>query len=108
MDEDELTARLSEPRAAFTKATITEPEAIRTRLPRVREQGWAASIDELEIGLTTVPRPCLKPAPTRTSLSGCPTFRFGAGRIELAAATVQTAAAAVAAALHNRRSDAGR
>jgi DNA-binding IclR family transcriptional regulator len=108
MDEAELAAQLSEPLSPFTEATITDPGAIRTRLPRVRDQGWAASLDELEIGLTSVA------APVRgigidayVAVSG-PTFRFGAEQIELAAASVQTAAAAVVAALHDRRSVAGR
>jgi IclR family acetate operon transcriptional repressor len=108
MDEHELAARLSEPRAAFTEATITDPAAIRTRLPRVHEQGWAASIDELEIGLTSVAAPVPGAGVDAYVAVSGPTFRFGADRIETAAAFVQTAAAAVASALHDRRSDGDR
>jgi DNA-binding IclR family transcriptional regulator len=108
MDEAELGAHLSEPLAAFTEATVTDPKAIRTRLPRVREQGWAASLDELEIGLTSVAAPVLGTGVDAYVAVSGPTFRFGADRFELAAAAVQTAAAAVAAALRDRRSDARR
>jgi DNA-binding IclR family transcriptional regulator len=105
MDDAELAAQLSAPPAAFTEATVTDPEAIRARLPRVREQRWAASIDELEIGLTSVAAPVNRTGiDAYVALSG-PTFRFDAERIELAAASVQSAAAAVAAALGDGRAD---
>jgi IclR family pca regulon transcriptional regulator len=55
---DELERFLAEtPLQAFTERTITDPEKLRRRLAVVREQGWALTDQELEIGLRSVAAP---------------------------------------------------
>jgi DNA-binding IclR family transcriptional regulator len=53
-DDARLAAFLRRPRAALTPATLTSAGALRRELARVREQGFAASVDELEEGLASV------------------------------------------------------
>lgn len=55
--DDELGALLSGPLERFTESTITDPKALRAELARVREQGWASTAEELEIGLNAVAAP---------------------------------------------------
>jgi Bacterial transcriptional regulator/Substrate binding domain of ABC-type glycine betaine transport system len=40
-----------------TPATITDPEALRAELDRIRQRGWACTVEELETGLNTVAAP---------------------------------------------------
>lgn len=49
-----LDAYLGEPLPAVTEATVTDPGVIRSEVAAARTQGWAASVDELEIGLTSI------------------------------------------------------
>jgi DNA-binding IclR family transcriptional regulator len=53
-DDARLADFLRRPRAALTPATLTSARAIRRELALVREQGFAASVDELEEGLASV------------------------------------------------------
>jgi DNA-binding IclR family transcriptional regulator len=53
----ELDAVLSGGLTRCTAATIATPELLREELARVRHQGWAQMIDELEDGLTSVSMP---------------------------------------------------
>jgi DNA-binding IclR family transcriptional regulator len=53
-DEERLERFLREPLEQFTPSTITTAEALRPELMRVREQGYAFTIDEEEEGLTGV------------------------------------------------------
>jgi DNA-binding IclR family transcriptional regulator len=53
-DEERLECFLREPLEQFTPSTITTAEALRPELMRVREQGYAFTIDEEEEGLTGV------------------------------------------------------
>ncbi len=46
----------------FTKFTIVDPAALRTRLDQVRKQGWCHVHDELEGGVAGVAAPLLDPA----------------------------------------------
>jgi DNA-binding IclR family transcriptional regulator len=48
-----LTSKMS----AYTAHTITEPAPLEAELARVREQGWASTAEELEIGLNAVAAP---------------------------------------------------
>src|SRR5579871_4062118 len=41
-------------RARFTPRTVTDAEALRTHLARVRRRGWAEIVDELEEGLASI------------------------------------------------------
>jgi IclR family transcriptional regulator, acetate operon repressor len=45
---------LREPLQKLTPSTITTPRALRSQLKRVREQGYAATVDEMEQGLAGV------------------------------------------------------
>jgi IclR family transcriptional regulator, acetate operon repressor len=53
-DEARLERFLAEPPAQLTPATITSPRALREELARVRDQGHAVTVDELEEGLAGV------------------------------------------------------
>jgi len=53
-DEARLARFLRTPRDALTPATITSARALRRELAAVRQQGFGASVDELEEGLTSV------------------------------------------------------
>jgi IclR family pca regulon transcriptional regulator len=58
LPEEELEAFLAVTRLeAFTDRTLTEPEELRRLLATVREQGWALTDQELEIGLRSIAAP---------------------------------------------------
>jgi len=48
---------LSQPFMAYTSHTITDPAALRTVLDEVRDQGYAISNEEFEIGLVAIAAP---------------------------------------------------
>ncbi len=60
-------------------ATITDPEALRSELDKVRRQGWAQMIDELEDGLTGISVPLHDDQGKMTAVIGItsPTQRMG-------------------------------
>jgi DNA-binding IclR family transcriptional regulator len=69
---------------AYTDMTITKKGALRAELAKVREQGFALAVDELEIGLTAAAAPIRNnhgDVIASMSVSG-PTFRLGEDRIE--------------------------
>jgi DNA-binding IclR family transcriptional regulator len=53
-DRERLERFLREPLPQLTSSTITKPRALRRELERVREQGYAATVDEMEQGLAGV------------------------------------------------------
>jgi DNA-binding IclR family transcriptional regulator len=53
-DDERLERFLREPLVKLTSSTITKPGGLRRELERVREQGSAATVDELEQGLAGV------------------------------------------------------
>ena len=53
-DERRLDEFLSRRLARLTPATITQPDALRRELARVRRRGYATTVDELEEGLSGV------------------------------------------------------
>jgi IclR family acetate operon transcriptional repressor len=53
-DDERLERFLREPLVKLTSSTITKPGALRRELKRVREEGSATTIDELEQGLAGV------------------------------------------------------
>lgn len=79
---------------AYTDHTITGRKALRAELARVREQGYAVAVDELEVGLTAVAAPIRNnhgDVVASMSVSG-PTFRITADRLDgVVAATVRAA-----------------
>jgi DNA-binding IclR family transcriptional regulator len=69
---------------AYTALTITKKTQLRKELDRVREQGYAVAVDELEVGLTAVAAPIRNAhgdVIASMSVSG-PTFRLTGDRIE--------------------------
>ncbi len=68
----------------YTTHTITKKAALRGELDRVREQGYAVAVDELEVGLTAVAAPIRNShgdVVASMSVSG-PTFRLSADRVD--------------------------
>ncbi|MCW2842165.1 MAG: IclR family transcriptional regulator [Nocardioides sp.] len=78
---DALLGRLS----PYTPLTITKKSRLREELARVREQGYAVAVDELEVGLTAAAAPIRNAhgdVVASMSVSG-PTFRLTAERVEV-------------------------
>lgn len=53
-DEKALAAFLAAPLESYTASTITEPEALRDEIARIREIGFSSNVDELEEGLSAL------------------------------------------------------
>lgn len=85
----------------YTASTLTDRAALDAQLADVRERGWAAATDELDVGLTAVAAPVRDARGdivASVSVSG-PTFRFGRARVEEVAALVCAATAEISARL---------
>jgi DNA-binding IclR family transcriptional regulator len=54
-DQEALT--VADPLTPITPRTITVENELRDELDRVRRQGWASTVDELEVGLTAIAVP---------------------------------------------------
>lgn len=52
--EAEVTKLISRPLHGFTEHTLTDPDALLKELERIRRQGYATGLEELEIGLNAV------------------------------------------------------
>jgi DNA-binding IclR family transcriptional regulator len=79
MAEDELAPLLADGLKSHTPRTITDPAQLRASLGLVRERGWAATAEELEIGLNAVAAPVRSVDGTvvaALSVSG-PSYRLG-------------------------------
>jgi len=57
LDDPDLEALLESPLPALTPRTITNPQALRRELQRVRDRGYATGIEELEPGYMAVAVP---------------------------------------------------
>ena len=69
--------------SAYTSGTVTSRALLRRELDRVREQGYAVAVDELEVGLTALAAPihnAHRDVIASMSISG-PTFRLGETRV---------------------------
>lgn len=80
--------------ATYTPHTITGRSQLRAELDRVREQGYAVAIDELEVGLTAVAAPIRNAhgdVVASMSVSG-PSFRLPEERVTEVVRLVQSAA----------------
>ena len=78
---------------SFTDRTIVRKSELRAELDRVRDQGYAVAIDELEIGLAAVAAPIRNAGGeviASISVSG-PTFRLAERIEEIAARLVESA-----------------
>jgi DNA-binding IclR family transcriptional regulator len=56
-DEDVLSDVLGSKLERYTPNTVTGAAKLRTQLKKVREQGWASTAEELEVGLNAVAAP---------------------------------------------------
>ena len=96
LDDHELDAALGT-LSTYTEHTITRRPKLREELARVREQGHALAIDELEVGLTAVAAPVRNAhgdVVASMSVSG-PSFRLNADRLDHVVALTVAAAAEV-------------
>ena len=83
--------------ATYTPQTITRRAALREELDRVRAQGHALAVDELEVGLTAVAAPIRNAhgdVVASMSVSG-PSFRLTPDRVDDVVALVSDAAVEV-------------
>ncbi len=90
--------------AAFTPATIVEPEALRAELTRIRRRGWSVDDEERTLGMRCIASPIFDQfgdAIAGVSLSG-PTVRVGPERDEEFGRLVSTAAADITRAIGGR------
>ncbi|MDQ3465778.1 MAG: IclR family transcriptional regulator [Actinomycetota bacterium] len=79
---------------SFTPSTITSGKRLRAAVTKVREEGYAVAVDELELGLTAVAAPIRNASGdvrASMSLSG-PTFRLNRGRVDDVLPTLLAAA----------------
>ena len=93
LDEAELEEALGA-LTTYTAQTITRLPRLRDELARVREQGYAVAIDELEVGLTAVAAPVRNAhgdVVASMSVSG-PSFRLDAERLDDVIAQLRQAA----------------
>lgn len=83
LERDELERWLAaDPLTAFTKSTRTDAEALSAELARVRRNGWAELVDELEDGHVSLAAPVRTPHGELVAAVGIsgPTFRLGRTR----------------------------
>jgi IclR family acetate operon transcriptional repressor len=97
MDPEQLDALLAEELQAYTPHTLVHPGTLKEHLALVRERGYAATMDEQEIGLTAVGAPIrtldghVIAAVTATG----PTFRINEETLPVLAGHVLAAAAEI-------------
>jgi DNA-binding IclR family transcriptional regulator len=83
LDQERLDAVLGK-LPTYTPSTITRKPKLREELERVREQGYAVAVDELEVGLTAAAAPVRNAhgdVVASMSVSG-PTFRLTPDRMD--------------------------
>ena len=87
--------------AAYTARTITELAALRSELERVRERGWAESLEERENDLNAVAAPIRDDRGALAAIIGLqgPAFRFDPPAMSAALEPLRSGAAAVSAEL---------
>ena len=97
LTDDQVAALVGEDLPTFTPATLATAEALVTALVRVRQEGFALVVDELEVGLTAVAAPIRSlrgDVVASVSVSG-PSFRMTSGGTEEAVSRVRHAAAQI-------------
>lgn len=52
-----MEAVLSQPLATWTARTLSDPDAVRAEVVRVRRQGWATAVDAVQIGVNALAAP---------------------------------------------------
>lgn len=93
----------------FTERTLADPAALRRELARVRRQGWAELVDELEVGLVSLSAPVRDPGGALAALVGVsgPTFRLPRAQRRALVPAILAAAAEVEAAAAGRSPEQG-
>jgi DNA-binding IclR family transcriptional regulator len=102
LDDAELDAWLAAaPLGSYTDATVIDAVSLRRELRRVRDQGWAELVDELEDGLASLSVPVRRPDGSLAGMIGLsgPTFRLGRARRRELLPGVRAAAAEIEKAL---------
>ena len=97
---------LKTPLEVFTRQTITNVEDLRSELGRVRVEGWASTLGELEDGFNGVAVPvsdALGRCLASLSVSG-PVYRMPPARLPEIAVLCKKAAGEISASLGKRRS----
>ncbi|MCB0046027.1 MAG: IclR family transcriptional regulator [Caldilineaceae bacterium] len=91
---DAIDAMLERPLAALTPHTLVEPNALRAQLAAIREEGYATSTHELDIGFTAVAAPVYSQSgAVAAALSvGGPVLRLHGDAFPAVVAAVQVAA----------------
>jgi DNA-binding IclR family transcriptional regulator len=97
---------LQTPLEAFTRQTITKVRDLRSELGRVRAEGWASTLGELEEGFNGVAVPVSDAhGRCRASLSvSGPVYRMPPARLPEVAVLCKKAAGEISASLGKRRS----
>ncbi len=93
LDQQALDALLGK-LSSYTPLTITKKSLLREELGRVREQGYAVAVDELEVGLTAAAAPIRNAhgdVVASMSVSG-PSFRLAGERVDIVVAQLVEAA----------------
>ena len=92
------------PHTAYTVRTITSPDALRAELERVRERGWADSLEERESDLNAIAAPVWDGRGRLAAIIGLqgPAFRFDGARMTAALAPLREQADVVSAKLGSR------
>ncbi|MEJ5913533.1 IclR family transcriptional regulator [Pseudokineococcus sp. 1T1Z-3] len=83
LPDDELDERLRGELTRYTPQTVTDPVALRAQLEAVREQGWATTTEEHELGLVVLAAPVREPdgeVVAAMTVSG-PTYRVNDGTL---------------------------
>jgi DNA-binding IclR family transcriptional regulator len=89
---------------ALTEQTVTDRNALRAELERVRREGYATAVEELEVGLNAVAAPVFDATGAcvaAVSVSG-PAFRIQAQALHAVAPRCRGAAAEISASLGHR------
>lgn len=101
LPDDQVVNQLGERLATYTPATLASAAELIAAIQRVRDDGYAVAVDELEVGLTAVAAPVRSlhgDVVASVSVSG-PTFRLSGRPLDDAVAQVRAAAAEVSARL---------
>jgi DNA-binding IclR family transcriptional regulator len=101
LTDDQVLALVGDPLPAFTPATLTSAQSLVGALLRVRREGFAVVVDELEVGLTAVAAPVRSlrgDTVASVSVSG-PSFRMASDGLTDTVSQVRAAAATISSRL---------
>lgn len=100
-DDDRIDAVLVPPLTRYARATIVDIDALREDLARIRRDGYATAVDELEDGLAALSTPILRADGTLVAMLSAtgPTSRFDERKRSAALARLRASVAAIERAL---------